>query len=158
MLEKADAIFKLALAFAAVLIGASVAYYYAAFLPGQARAETERAQAVELAKRQTDANLTSRREKRAEDAKVKYDACLADAFSNYHSRWEKTCKRLNAADIARRSQCMQNGYDENSCASMTITPAVGCSLANELGDDYDNAHDDAKRLCLDEYKASNQTT
>jgi hypothetical protein len=64
MIDKSDAILKLALALAAILIGLSVAYYYAMFLPERARAESQRIHEAEVAKQRSNDLVTERAEKR----------------------------------------------------------------------------------------------
>ena len=154
MLDKADAIFKLALAFAAVAIGGAVAYYYALFLPQQAQQSADRELAAETAKHQNEVRESLEKSKTAKEAKEKYDLCVSFAYSDYNSRWAKTCTRLNKADVARRDQCLNNGYNEAYCSTISVTPAKECSLPNELADDYEKSHEDDKKLCLEEFKAA----
>lgn len=152
MIEKADQILKLALAAAALLIGASVAYYYAIFLPDKASAELQREAEADRLKRETEAKAEAQKLDASRNAKAAYDQCLAFAQSNYTDRWNNSCKRLNKADLERKSQCESNGY--GYCDQIKITPASDCSLPNDLGDDYDKGREDANKLCLEEFKAS----
>lgn len=152
MLEKADEVLKLALAAAALLIGASVAYYYAIFLPDQANAQAERVAEAERTKRQADEKAEARKIDEARTAKSTYDQCLAFAQSNYSDRWDASCKRINKSDLERKSECESNGY--GYCDSIKITPANDCSLPNALANDYDNRLEEANKLCLEEFKAS----
>jgi hypothetical protein len=154
MIDKADQLLKLALAFAALMVAASVGYYYAIFLPEQARAESERIVQAETLKQQLETKAAEKSAQAKADAQTKYDSCLANAFSNYESRWEGTCKRLNAEGIERRKACFENGYSETYCNSIEITPAKGCALNSALAESYDQGHREAKQLCLEEFKAS----
>ncbi|PLK27103.1 hypothetical protein [Novosphingobium sp. TH158] len=152
MIEKADQLLKLALAVAALLIGVSVSYYYAIFLPQVAQTKLDRERSAELARATSESTAAMAKEKRLSDAKAKYNACLADAFENYQSRWQKTCRRLNGEDLEKKRRCMDGGG--YYCDSIKITPATNCSLPNDLGDDYDTGHENDKKMCLEEFKAS----
>ena len=81
MLDRADAILKLALAVAALMIGCAFGYYYAIFLPSQAAASLERASAFESAKVVA-----------ATVEKESYRQCLAAAYSTYSENWDAQCK------------------------------------------------------------------
>lgn len=152
MLEKADEVLKLALAVAALLIGASVAYYYAIFLPDQANVQAQRMTEADRVKREAEEKSEARKLDAARNAKTAYDQCLASAQSNYSNRWNNSCRKLNKADIERKLQCEVNGYQY--CDSIKITPASDCSLTTTLMNDYDNGLDEANKLCLEEFKAS----
>lgn len=152
MLEKADEVLKLALAAAALLVGVSVAYYYGIFLPEKARTEEQRLVEADKAKQEAAVKQAKKQETASRDAKVAYDKCLLSASQDYSSRWNKTCIRLNKEDVARKAQCAANGY--YNCDQILVTPANGCSLPNELADDYDKSLDEEKKLCLEEFKAA----
>lgn len=152
MFEKADEILKLAIAAAALMIGASMAYYYGIFLPDKATAETQREAEADRLKRETDAKAEAQKADVARNAKSTYDQCLAFAQSNYSDRWTSSCKRLNKADLERKSQCESNGYAY--CDQIKVTPANECSLPNELAGNYDKGREEANKLCLEEFKAS----
>ena len=152
MLEKADGVLKLALAVTALLVGVSVAYYYAIFLPNQALAKEQRIAEQERLKREADEKAEARKSDAARSAKSTYDQCLANSQSNYFDRWEASCKRLNKADLDRKSDCEANGY--GYCAAIKITPASECALPSALAEDYDNRREEANKLCLEEFKAA----
>lgn len=152
MLEKADEVLKLALAVAALLIGASVAYYYAIFLPNQANAQQQRATETERSKREANEKAEARKLDAARSAKSAYDQCLAFSQSNYSDRWAASCKRINKSDLERKSECEANGG--GYCDAIKITPANDCSLPSAVANDYDNSLEEANKLCLEEFKAS----
>ncbi|MCZ8325780.1 MAG: hypothetical protein O9283_11010 [Sphingomonadaceae bacterium] len=152
MLEKADEVLKLALAAAALLIGASVAYYYAIFLPVQAHAQAQSEAEAERAKREANEKAEARKLDAVRSAKSAYDQCLANSQSSYSDRWNASCKRLNKADLERQAECQANGF--GYCDSIKITPAIDCALPTVVANDYDNRREEANKLCLEEFKAS----
>ena len=151
MLDRADAIFKLAMSFAALCLGVGIGYYYGLFLPAQATATAERIAAKEEAQKITQRSQENKRSEMAEAAQTTYDVCIADASASYSSRWDSTCRRMRADDEKRRQNCVAQGY--GGCDSITVRPASDCSLHSDTADDYDAAHQASKRLCLDEMKA-----
>lgn len=152
MLEKANEILKLAIAAAVLMIGASIAYYYAVYLPEKASAEAQRLVEADRQKREADQKTEAKKADAARNAKTAYDQCLLFAQSNYESRWNSSCKQLNKADIERKKQCEFNGYF--GCSQIKITPASDCSLPMELIDDYDKGLDEERKLCLEVFKAA----
>ena len=154
MLEKADALLKLALAIAALAIGLSVGYYYAIFLPNEALQEKQFVLNEAQQQQKMESQKIAALERAKKIAQEKYDQCLFSAFQSYTDRWESTCRRLNKDDTERKNQCLQNGYSEQYCGQISVTPSKNCSLNNTLADDYDASHSEAKKLCLEEFKAS----
>lgn len=161
MLDRADDLLKLALAVAALALGLGVGYYYAVFLPHEAAVTTARLEAREAqqeaartAKAKKDQELSERKVALAEKARDKYDTCLSYAFSNYSARWQASCRTSNRSDLERRGKCLQQGYGDQYCSSITITPSSDCTLPNTLASDYDSNHREAQKLCLGELEAA----
>jgi hypothetical protein len=155
MLDRADSILKLALSVAALCLGAGVGYYYGIFLPAQADASAARLEAAEKEK-QAEARRTAERiEKASADARIRYSECLIAASADYNTRWQSSCRSLNASDTKARRDCVSRGSTEEYCSTIiNVRPASDCSLPTETADSYDAGHKDAKQLCMDELKAS----
>lgn len=154
MLDRADAILKLALALAALFLGGGVGYYYGVFLPEQgAKTQEERVEAAK-AELSLKRRLDEQRTANATAAKVTYDVCLASSQQDYASRWESSCGTQNQADLKARRGCVAQGYDEQYCASYIVRPASDCTLPGGTAATYDGALQKAKELCIEEYKAS----
>ena len=161
MLDRADDLLKLALAVAALALGLGVGYYYAVFLPQEAteaatrfQRREERQQQAEAAKAKREAELGERTAALAEKARIDYDVCISNAFTNYQSRWQKSCQRLNATDVEKKERCFQQGYGEQYCSTISLTPARGCFLPSDLANSYDSDHLNAQKLCLSEFETA----
>lgn len=155
MLDRADAIFKLTLAFAALCAGVGVGYYYAIFVPMQAAEVADRVQRAEEEKRNQEREEARRKSERADAAQSKYDACVSGAFTNYITRWNSTCSDLHDEAQERLSRCVANGGSPQYCSSwIVVPPAINCSLNNQLMNSYDSTHQEEKNQCLEEFKAA----
>ena len=150
LLDRSDAILRLAVATAALLTGASLSYHYLVYVPekdrtAQATAEAEREE-------QKAAEDQSKQEERQESERRQsaYRACLADADTNYRSTWNASCRRLSSSAAEARRACIQRGETEAYCSSVhDPVSAENCSLPNALADDYNAALDRERAQCLD---------
>jgi hypothetical protein len=52
---------------------------------------------------------------------------------------------------------MQQGYGEQYCSGITITPIRDCTLPSSLANDYDANHREAQKLCLGELETAKPT-
>lgn len=154
MLDRADAIFKLALAFAAVCLGLGIGYYYGIFLPGQITANSERTASLDRERAERERDALSKKSAANLAAKEKYDTCIADAAADYTARWNATCRTFHNAEIKRKASCLEQGLDADYCASFVAHPATDCQLSAQTAESYDEGHQRAKQLCLDEMKVT----
>ena len=152
MVNKADVMFKLTLAFSAIASGGAISYYFAVFLPQQANLKVERELAVDTAKQRFELKRAKDASSNAKAARDKYEQCLRFAFTDYESRWQSSCMRQNKIDLFKRGKCLRDGFEKSFCSTLTLTPVTDCSLSVQLAYDYDNAHQNAKNLCLEEFK------
>lgn len=160
MLERADAVLKLALALAALLAGAGVGYYYGIFLPNHARVQEQRSQAnadaAEDARRSAEAKASAEHARRQQAAQVEYEDCLNFAELNYKNRWAASCRAMNRSDIADFEDCLDNLFStEESCRRRhPIRPERGCALPSTIASGLSGDRDRAKEQCLGRYQAS----
>ena len=154
MVEKSQEYLRLALAAAVILIGLSVAYHYVIYVPEKDRqlelAAESKAQAATLQAISSKAE----EDKAAQNRRANYRVCVSNAFSDYHSRWNSTCKRLADAADHDRSACLQGGGSEGTCrSSYPARPAADCALPNQMSDTYGASLKDDQQQCLNEAKA-----
>jgi len=81
-----------------------------------------------------------------------YQACMADAFSNYNQRWNKGCARIRKINFQERELCMQQGGSEETCAQTEIAPSKDCALPTETASRYDDGYTEDKKICLERLK------
>lgn len=149
MLDRADAILKLALAVAAITVAAALGYYYGIFLPAQASAAAQLAADAKKTEREQAEKADSKRQANADNAKQQYDLCLAAAQSDYNSRWESSCKTIHDRQLQARNDCYAGSGDTSYCSSYVVTPARECTLPSMTADNYDKGLQSDKRLCFD---------
>lgn len=151
MFEKSQEYLRLAIAAAALLIGASVAYHYIIYIPEQDRAETAEVAAKQLKlAHETEAKQEASK-KTALERRANYRICLSTAQSIYSARWDASCKVRSEIADKSRADCLSRGISEEYCrTSYPPFPATDCTLANALSDDYDASLREDKKRCLDE--------
>jgi hypothetical protein len=154
MLDRADAILKLAAAFAVLCLGLGVGYYYGIALPAQASAAAARIDSDRLAKQEQAREEREAKKAALSEVKQAYEDCLSDAFTNYNTRWNKSCRGLHDADLAAKKNCNSEVLGDSYCDSIKVRPANDCQLPSATADSYDEDHQQAKQMCLDQMKAA----
>jgi hypothetical protein len=151
MFEKSQDILRLSVAAAAILIGGSVAYHYAIYIPEKDQEAQQNAAAKEAAEERRDEAQNQAAAKSAEEKRTAYKLCVSDAQMNYESRWNSNCKSLADDAAENRSTCNSRGYDASYCAAMyPPVPAEHCRLPSSNADSYDDQLKDEKARCLAE--------
>lgn len=153
MLDRADAILKLALAVAALTVGFAVGYYYALFLPDQAQRSADRAASVEKEKREEATKAENNRRQSATMAKADLDSCLAGAQLDYSLRWESSCKSQHDRQAKAKADCYSSSWQAN-CEAYEVQSAKDCTLPSNTASSYDAGLQSAKQLCLDKFKVA----
>ncbi|MDE8651718.1 hypothetical protein [Novosphingobium album (ex Liu et al. 2023)] len=155
MLDRADAILKLALALAALFLGGGVGYYYGVFLPMHTAREAERVHAAEQAQLDKQKEADDKKAAAVKDARTEYNDCLSFAQLGYTSRWNSTCRSLHDAEQKNYDACVSSGYSTDYCATTyPVRPAKDCSLPDDTASDYDDSLKSDKDLCLQKLRAS----
>jgi hypothetical protein len=151
MLDKSQDILRLSFAAAALLIGGSVAYHYAIYIPEK----DQEAKAEAAAKVADDERREEEQAKQAEKASLEkragYRICVSNAQADYHARWESSCRSISLEADKGRANCLARGLDENTCEQLNPTvPNEGCRLPGALANSYDDDLRDEKQRCLAE--------
>jgi hypothetical protein len=151
MLEKSQDILRISLAAAALLVGGSVAYHYAIYIPEKDQEAQEAAAAQEAADERRQQALADAAQKTAQEKRTAYKVCVSNAFADYHSRWESNCKSNSDDAAASRSNCLARGFSADYCAASfpAISP-TDCRLPNAVANEYDEQLKDDKARCLQE--------
>lgn len=154
MVEKSQEYLRLALAAAALLVGASVAYHYVIYIPEKDHEQQVAEQTKEQVIAQQQLAQQDARQKAAQARKSSYEMCVANAQFSYSSRWDATCKTRSDAAEKNRLKCLQNGMTQELCeASYPPLPPKDCQLPSSISDNYDSMLKDDRQHCLDEAKA-----
>ena len=154
MLDKSQEYLRLALAAAAVLIGASVAYHYVVYIPARDQAHKMDEDSKSSAETEKLQKKEAANSKAALDRRTNYRICLSSAQINYDSRWADSCKTRSQAAEKNLSDCTSKGFEEAYCrTSYPPFPATDCSLPNSVSDDYDAMLQEDKKRCLDEARS-----
>lgn len=148
MLDRADAIFKLALAAAAVIMAAAVGYYYGIFLPAQAASAAQQLAEAKRSEQLAAENLEEKRTADLQTARQQLGVCLASAQSDYNARWQSSCKTIHDRQLVARNNCFASGGDTSYCASYQVSDARECSLPTGTAESYDLSLQNAKQLCM----------
>jgi hypothetical protein len=161
-----DAILKLSVAVSLLGAGASVGYYYSAYLPArdakldnERRLETAHAEfARKVAEEHADAERSAAEDRQAREraaVQASYDACINRVVAGYNASWASNCKRL--ADQARKSRAGCTGTAE-SCDLIFPARDAGpdCALPPNLASSLDTQVDRDKDRCLQESRAGLQ--
>jgi hypothetical protein len=152
MLDKSQDILRLSFAAAALLIGGSVAYHYAIYIPEKDEEVKAEAAAKVAADERHEEEQAKQTEKTALEKRAGYRICVSNAVADYHARWESSCKAISQEAANNRSNCLARGYyDANTCTSMyPATAAENCRLPGALANSYDSDLRDEKQRCLAE--------
>ena len=151
MLDKSQDILRLSFAAAALLLGGSVAYHYAIYVPEKDQELKSDAVAKEAADEKRAEQMSEAAAKSAEEKRTAYKVCISDAQVNYESRWNSNCKSLADDAAEQRVNCNSRGYDVNYCA--TLYPEIStqhCQLPSSNANAYDEELKDEKARCLAE--------
>lgn len=152
MLDRADAILKLALAVAAICLGCGVGYYYAVFLPSQAAAADQRVAAAEKVKAEVERHSIEAKSAAELAAKNIYQICVGAANIDYSSRWNTSCGSQHEADVKAKQNCNAQGLSEQYCGTFVVRPATSCALPSITAEAYESTVKEAKRICLEALK------
>ncbi|GJH30235.1 hypothetical protein [Caballeronia novacaledonica] len=153
-----------------LLAGAGVFYYFVIFLPGIERQKLELSQQAErdAAKRAEQAMIDAKNkeEQAKNDAflketqkKLMYDACKADARSNYTADWANACKDIASMTSQGLRNCLAdknlggNAYlGESYCRRLYPQgdASANCSLPVSRADRINKTFHDAQEKCLQE--------
>lgn len=154
MLEKSQEILRIALALGAVLIGGSVAYHYAIYIPDRDQKAQASAAAKEAEAQRKDEENSRLAEKSALERRTSYRICLSTAQANYDSRWESSCRSAALEAQKERADCVARNYPLSTCESYyPIPPDHDCRLPNKTANDYDEQLRLDKERCLSEVKS-----
>jgi hypothetical protein len=154
MVEKSQEYLRLALAAAAILIGLSIAYHYVIYIPEKDREQRLQAQSSAEAASLQATEKQAALAKAAEARRTNYRVCMSSAMSDYHDRWNSTCKRLSDAASKSRAQCIAGGASQETCESYYPSlPASDCALSNPMSSSYDDMLKDEEKQCLDQANA-----
>ena len=149
MLDRADAILKLVLAGAAIVMASAVGYYYGIFMPAQAVAAAQQVAEAKRSEQVLAQKTEAKRASEANNAKQQFNICVASAQSDYNSRWQSSCKSIHDRQLLARNNCYDQGGNAFYCANYTVTDARECSLPSDTAQSYDLGLQNAKRLCMD---------
>lgn len=149
MLDRADAIFKLALAAAAIIMATAVGYYYGIFLPAQASAAAQQLADTKRSEQAVAQKAEAKRAADADNAKQQFDICMSAAQFDYDSRWRGSCKTIHDKQLLARNNCYAQGGDTSYCANYAVSDARACDLPSVTAQSYDLGLQNAKRLCVD---------
>jgi hypothetical protein len=151
---RSDVILRLAIALAVVMAGASVAYYFAVYLPARdarAHADAVAASAAQAANAAQSSAVAAADQDRRRAA---YQACLANADLTYHATWNGNCADRATKQAAQLTNCLALGSTRDVCAATwPALPAADCTLPTYLSDTLDSDLKAANTLCLDQAKA-----
>jgi len=151
MLDKSQDILRLSFAAAALLIGGSVAYHYAIYVPAKDRDAKEAAAAKEAAEERRKEEQSRLAEKAALERRSGYRICVSNAQADYHSRWTSSCRSMSQEAEKNRADCIARGTDANVCATYyPVPPAENCRLPGALANAYDAELRAEKEQCLAE--------
>ncbi|AYJ86908.1 hypothetical protein D3Y57_14370 [Sphingomonas paeninsulae] len=153
MLDRADALLKLALAIAALALGCGIGYYYAFFLPAQATLAAQAASVTEQAKMERDRAASDKSTAAAATAKLTYQICISRSDTDYFSQFNASCSRQHEADAKAKQNCRGQGFADTYCSSLQLRPAQDCALPAFEANNYHQQSQDAKQTCLDALKA-----
>ena len=155
MIDRADAVPKLALAVAALLLVAGLGYYYGLFLPRQATTQMRDQQSIEGKSRLNhERQSVAKKEPVSAAAQATYMSCLAAARADYYTGWDKTCSALHDSESKALANCFAQGYEEEHCdVYYQVRPAVGCQLPGKIADSYNTALETSKQRCLANFRA-----
>lgn len=151
MLDRADAILKLALAAAALIVCSGVGYYYGLFLPQQAAAAAQQQAVDQREKAEASKAAADQKAKARQEAEDTYNACLSAAQIDYSNRWDNSCKTNHDRMLKLKSECLQT-MSADFCQSYDVPPDHDCTLPNAVSDSYDASLQQSKQLCLDTFK------
>lgn len=151
MLEKSQDILRISLAAAALLIGGSVAYHYAIYIPEKDQEAKLDAAAKEAAEERRVEEQSEAAAKSAEAKRTAYKVCVSSAQMSYDSRWNANCKSIAQEADENRSNCLARGFDASYCVtSYPVVPAHDCRLPSSNANAYDQELKDEKARCLAE--------
>lgn len=154
MLEKSQDYLRFAIAAAVILIGLSIAYHYVIYIPEKDREQQLQIQSSAQAASLQASQKQEAAQKAAETRRNNYRICLSDALSDYHERWNASCKRLADAADKSRSQCLANGDTQQNCQSYYPPLSQSdCALPTTMSNSYDAMLKDDQKQCLDEANA-----
>jgi hypothetical protein len=151
MLERSQDILRLSFAAAALLIGGSVAYHYAIYIPEKDQEAKAEIAAKEVADERREEQKKEEAAKSDEQRRTDYRICVSNALADYHSRWEASCRSISQAADKDRSNCVGRGLDQTTCESLNpVVPAENCRLPNALANSYEDDLQNEKQRCLAE--------
>jgi hypothetical protein len=151
MLDKSQDILRLSFAAAALLIGGSVAYHYAVYIPEKDHEAKTEAAAKEAADERREEAKEELAEKTALEKRTGYRICLSNAQQDYHNRWESSCRSISQEAAKNRAECISRGSDASACSAYyPVPPAENCRLPSSLANDYDADLEKEKERCLAE--------
>ena len=151
MLDKSQDILRLSFAAAALLIGGSVAYHYAIYVPAKDRDAKEAAAAKDAAEERRRDDEAKAAEATAFERRAGYRICVSNAIQAYSARWDASCRVRSEQAEKDRADCVARGVEATVCQSYYPSiPAQDCRLPNALSDDYDRELRDEKAQCLAE--------
>jgi len=159
MLERADPILKLCLAFAALFAGAGVGYYHGIYLPAQ----DVRRQRLEMTERQAheaeQAHALAERARRVQAAQNDYAQCVGYAEAIYKQRWGQACQSMHDADQSAFEDCADDLFStrDGCLAKHPIRPAQDCALPTQTAQSLSDAREQRKGECAGALEAAQKS-
>jgi len=141
----------LSIAAAALLVGGSVAYHYAIYIPEKDQEAKADLAAKAVADERLEETKAEAAQKTADAKRTAYKVCVSSAQMSYESRWNSNCKSLAEDANENRNNCLLRGLDANYCSSTyPAIPAQDCRLPSANANSYDQELRDEKARCLAE--------
>lgn len=162
-----DTALKVAAILVLLMIGTSVSYYYAIYLPerdtgieqyrrmesARAKAEADR-KAEELAgQKAAEEILESARKGRVQ---IRYENCLNYAQSNYNATWNSNCEARERVRITNYRNCISDGTLGKTYCDRTFGNAEAtrdCSLPHNTAQSLNDSLEKRRSTCLQEFQA-----
>jgi hypothetical protein len=127
-----DAILKISLAVAGVVVALTVIFYFLLYVPmrdHQAAVERERqAQAAAQAQRENLARQSKEQADRAAGVKVALDSCLAGAGTDYTANWDHACQARGMS-----SGCALPSYETDAIVTTRENAKARCVEVAKYG-------------------------
>lgn len=150
-----DAILKLTLAFAALLSGVGIFYYFVIHLPAEDRAKREIAVAAQAAEQAQLAAAVAAQQRRERARKEAYDACQTRADLTYGSDWDRNCASLAQTRKDQFYRCLDSGGSRSNCAELYPNlPQSDCRLPATTAEAINKSRDTSKARCAEESSIS----